>query len=241
MKIALIGYGKMGHEIEKAALERGYTVPLKIDIDNQHEFTAEKLLENDVAIEFTSPHSAIGNIRKCLHIGIPLVTGSTGWHESIDEMISLCKEKNGSFFYASNYSPGVNIMFAVNEFLAKIMNSFPQYDVKITETHHTQKLDSPSGTAISLAEQILKNLERKKHWELEENAAANDISIKAIRKDDIKGSHEVMYDSEIDYISLCHHAKSRIGFAIGAVMAAEYLKGKKGVYTMKDLLGLKIF
>ena len=238
MKIALIGYGKMGREIEQAANARGHKTGLIIDIQNQEEFSIENLKKNDLAIEFTSPHSAPENIIKCLNAGVPVVTGTTGWKDRFNDVRRVCMENNGALFHASNFSPGVNIMFAVNEFLAKIMDSFPQYDVKMTETHHTQKLDAPSGTAISLADQIIENLLRKKTWTLENTANANEINIQAIREGDVTGIHEVIYQSDIDYISLKHYAKSRKGFAIGAVMAAEYLLNKKGIFTMRDLLGI---
>lgn len=238
MKIALIGYGKMGREIEQAAHERGHKTGLIIDIQNQEEFTIENLKNNDIAIEFTSPHSAPENIKKCLYAGVPVVTGTTGWKDRFDDVRSVCMENNGALFHASNFSPGVNIMFAVNEFLAKIMDSFPQYDVKMTETHHTQKLDAPSGTAISLADQITGNMLRKKTWSLKNTGNSDDIFIQAIREGDVTGIHDVIYQSDIDYISLKHYAKSRKGFAIGAVMAAEYLLNKKGIFTMRDLLGI---
>jgi 4-hydroxy-tetrahydrodipicolinate reductase len=238
MKLALLGYGKMGQEIEKAALERNHTITLKIDINNQHEFTKENLRKADVAIDFSTPTSAVNNMLACFEAGIPIVCGTTGWNNELTRITSVCKEKNQALFYSSNYSIGVNILFAVNEYLAGIMNKFGQYDVCIEETHHTQKLDAPSGTAISIADQILAKLDRKRNWKLEPGGASESLSIKAIREGDVKGIHEISYESEVDYITLKHFAKSRKGFAQGAVQAAEFIKDKKGVFTMRDLLGL---
>jgi len=238
MKLALIGYGKMGKEIEKAALERGHSIVLTIDVGNQDQFTAENLQKSDVAIDFSIPSSAVQNILSCFDAGIPIVCGTTGWNKDLDRISAICKEKNQALFYSSNYSIGVNILFVVNEYLASVMNKFPRYDVKIEETHHTQKLDAPSGTAITLADQIVTNLERKNGWSLENEVSSDTLAIKAIREGDIKGIHEICYESEEDYIVLKHYAKSRKGFAMGAVLAAEYIKDRKGIFTMRDILGL---
>ena len=238
MKLALLGYGKMGQEIEKAALERKHTIALVIDINNQHEFTIENLNKADVAIDFSTPSSAVRNINTCFEAGIPIVCGTTGWNNELEKITAICKEKNQALFYSSNFSIGVNILFAVNEYLADIMNKFGQYDVSIEETHHTQKLDSPSGTAISIADQVIAHLERKHKWSLENNDQPENLAIKAIREGDIKGIHEIRYESEEDYLTLKHFAKSRKGFALGAVLAAEYIKSRKGIFTMRDLLGL---
>ena len=238
MKIAIIGYGKMGKEIEKTAVERGHFVNLIIDINNMAEFTPENLISNDIAIEFTTPVSAPENILTCLSAGIPVVAGTTGWFNHLPEVEKKCIEMEGALFHSSNFSPGVNIMFAVNEYLAQIMNSFPGYNVSITETHHTQKLDAPSGTAITLADQIIKEIRRKKKWIPVKEDNPESVFVKSNRKGHIKGIHEVIYDSDIDYLSLTHYAKSRRGFALGAVMAAEFLQDKKGIFTMRDLLGI---
>jgi 4-hydroxy-tetrahydrodipicolinate reductase len=237
LKIALIGYGNMGKEIEKLTFNTEDEITLKIDLDNQHEFTVEKLSDCDVAIEFTSPSTAVKNIKKCFEAGIPLVAGTTGWNDQLDEITSLCKELNQTLFYASNYSLGVNLFFAANKYIASLMNNFSQYQVSIEETHHTRKLDAPSGTAITTAELIAGTLDRVNGWTMDKNYDKGKILIEAIREDDIKGIHEVTYDSEIDFLSIKHFAKSRVGFAQGALMAARYIKDRKGVFTMKDLLG----
>ena len=238
MKLAILGYGKMGHEIERIAISRGHEIVLIIDVNNQHDFTKENLRKADVVIDFSIPSSAVSNIKNCFLAEVPIVCGTTGWNKDLPEMSKLCKEQNQSLFHSSNFSPGVNILFAVNEYLAEVLNNFPQYDVRMEEIHHTQKLDTPSGTAISIAEQIISRLDRKIAWSLAPEHSENSISIKAIREGDVKGIHEVVYESEEDYISLKHFAKSRIGFASGAVLAAEFLKGKKGVFTMRDILGI---
>jgi len=239
MNITLIGYGKMGKEVENAALERGHNISLIIDINNLNDLDSEAFKSSDVAIEFTSPSSVIGNLYKCFEADVPVVTGSTGWHDQMDKISRDCKAGNHTLFYASNFSIGVNIFFALNEYLADIMNSFPQYDVSVEESHHTQKLDAPSGTAITIANIISDILERKTTWK---KAGAdqnnNDIPIKSIREGDIKGIHEVLYDSDLDYIKLEHFAKSRKGFAQGAVLAAEYSHNRKGILNMRDLLGI---
>ena len=236
MKIALIGYGKMGKEIEQIAISRGHTVVLKIDIQNQSDLTAENLSQADVAIEFTGPETAVGNYLKCFEAGVPVVSGTTGWLEQRTAVEKACSDKQGCFFYASNFSLGVNIFFTLNKFLAKIMKEFPQYDVSMTEVHHTQKLDAPSGTAITLAEDILKLNETKTNWTIRESESVNELYIKPIREGLVPGIHTIKYDSEVDYIEITHSAYSRKGFAFGAVLAAEYSKGRVGVLSMTDLL-----
>jgi 4-hydroxy-tetrahydrodipicolinate reductase len=238
MKLALLGFGKMGQEIEKTAIGRGHTIVLIIDVNNQNELTNENLFKADVAIDFSTPASAVKNILTCFGAGIPIVCGTTGWNNELNHIITTCKETNQSILYSSNFSIGVNILFAVNEYLAGIMNGFKQYDVRIEETHHTQKLDTPSGTAISIAEQIISRLDRKNAWSLDKDAGYDKIKIDAIREGSIIGIHEVIYESDVDYIQLKHFGKSRKGLAFGAVLAAEFLKGKKGIYTMRDLLGM---
>jgi 4-hydroxy-tetrahydrodipicolinate reductase len=244
MKIALIGYGKMGKIIEQIALSRGHEVVLAIDVHNASDVS--RLHEADVAIEFTRPESAIQNLKQCFSQGVPVVCGTTGWIEQYDAVVADCKEKNGTFFYASNYSIGVNIFFEINRHLAAIMNGYNMYDVKIEETHHTQKLDAPSGTAITLAQGIIENLNRKQTWacvsepqnhENTEGVTPKDIVIRAKRIDPAPGTHVVTYDSPIDSIEITHTAHSREGFATGAILAAEWLVEKKGVFSMKDLLG----
>ncbi len=238
MKIALIGYGKMGQEIEKIALERGHSIVLIIDVSNQHDLKKENLKKADVVIDFSIPNSAVNNIRACFNADIPIVCGTTGWNKELKEISALCYSNNQALFHSSNFSIGVNILFAVNEYLAGIMNNFKQYDVRLEEIHHTQKLDAPSGTAISIAEQIISGLDRKKSWSLEASENEQSILINSIREGDIKGIHEIIYESDVDFINLKHFAKSRKGFALGAVLAAEFLKDKKGVFTMRDVLGL---
>lgn len=235
MKIALIGYGKMGKTIEKIALERGHQIVSIIDINNPEAFESAAFKSADVAIEFTMPATAFNNFIKCFAANVPVVAGTTGWLNRMDEIKDLCKKENQTFFYASNYSIGVNIFFAINKYLAKIMNNFPSYNVKMIETHHIHKLDAPSGTAITLAEGIIENMERKDCWTLGKEKKLSDIEIEAIREGEIPGIHEIIYDSEVDYISIKHDAKSRAGFALGAVIAAEFTCGKKGFLGMQDL------
>ena len=238
MKIALIGYGKMGKAIEEIALAKGHEVVLKIDMDNQHEFTAENLSKADVAIEFTGPHSAVDNLKKLFDAGTPVVSGSTGWLERWDEVKNYCQSKNGAFIYASNFSIGVNLFFEVNTYLAKLMSNHPEYEASMEEIHHTQKKDAPSGTAITLAEQVLQQIKTKKQWVNENSTNNEDLIITSKRIDPAPGTHSIKYHSEIDDIEIIHTAHSRKGFAGGAVAAAEFLAGKKGIYTMKDVLGL---
>ena len=236
MKIALIGYGKMGKEIEQILIARGHTIPLIIDLNNTNDLDAAHLKEIDVAIEFTTPSSAYGNVVKCLEAGVPVVCGTTAWLDKLPQVEQLCKEKNGAFFYASNYSIGVNIFFEINRRLAQLMNRFGEYDVTIEETHHTQKKDAPSGTAVTLAEGILENLDRKQKWVCGTTTVPEELEVVAIRRSVVPGTHTVTYESDVDSLSITHMAKSRRGFALGAVLAAEFLYGKTGIFSMKDLM-----
>jgi 4-hydroxy-tetrahydrodipicolinate reductase len=238
MRIALIGYGKMGHMIEEIALQRGHQVVLKIDISNQQDFTKENISKADVAIEFTGPDAAFENVMKCLEFGIPLVSGSTGWNHKLEKAKSFCTEKNGSFLHTSNFSIGVNIFFEVNKLLAKLMAAQPEYEVTMKEIHHTAKKDAPSGTAVTLADQILASVSRKKNWVNKNAEKAEELSIISERIDPAPGTHIVNYSSEVDDIEITHTAHSRKGFALGAVMAAEHVMDKKGIFSMKDVLHL---
>lgn len=238
MKIALIGYGKMGKAIETIALNKGHEIILKIDIQNNQDFTETALQQADVAIEFTGPHSAYENVKKCIEWGVPVVSGSTGWLDRWDEIKSLCEAKNGTLIYSSNYSIGVNLFFELNKQLAQLMEPYHNYDVSMTEIHHTEKKDAPSGTAISLAEQILAQIGRKRKWVNENSLDKSNLTIKSERIDPAPGTHMVKYSSEIDDIEIIHTAHTRIGFASGAVLAAEFAVGKKGIFTMKNVLGL---
>lgn len=236
MKIALIGYGKMGKEIERIALDRGHSIVSIIDENNLSGFDSAEFKGADVAIEFTTPASAMNNFRKCFAAGVPVVAGTTGWLENMPEVKDACENKGQTFFYASNYSLGVNIFFAVNKYLAKIMNQFSDYTVKMEEVHHIHKLDAPSGTAITLAEGIIENVDRKTDWHLETESKPSDLAIHCIREGEVPGIHEVFYESEADIISIKHDAKNRKGFALGAVLAAEFTHGKKGFLGMQDML-----
>lgn len=239
MKIALIGYGKMGKAIEAIALEQHHEIVLRIDLNNASDFTAENIALADVAIEFTGPHSAVENILKCLEYGIPVVSGSTGWLDQWDRVADFCKEKNGTMIYSSNYSIGVNLFFEVNQYLARLMEQYPSYDVMLKEIHHTQKKDAPSGTAITLAEQVLKAISRKTNWTNEPAPTqTNLLEIVSERIDPAPGTHHVKYSSAIDDIEIIHTAHNRTGFAGGAVTAAQFVIGKKGIYSMKQVLGL---
>jgi len=235
MKIALIGYGKMGHIIERIAKERGHEIVATIDINNMQDFDSASFRSADAAIEFTTPGTAVDNYMRCFKAGVPVVSGTTGWTKRMDEVKEACQKTNGSFFYSSNFSIGVNIFFAVNKYLAKIMDSFKQYDVEMTETHHIHKLDKPSGTAITIAEQIIDNRSDKTGWALDKADSKDEIAIHAIREGEVPGIHEVRYTSAEDIITIRHEAKNREGFALGAVMAAEFIKGKKGIFGMNDL------
>lgn len=236
MKIALIGYGKMGKTIEQIALNRGHQIVSIVDINNPEEFQSDNFKSADVAIEFTTPATAFDNYMKSFAAGVPVVSGTTGWLDRIGEIKEKCAKEGKTFFYASNFSIGVNIFFALNKYLAKIMNNFPVYNVSMTETHHIHKLDAPSGTAITLAEGILENVDRKERWTLETAEQPTDLPIHAIREGEVPGIHQVTYESDVDYISIKHDAKSRAGFALGAVVAAEFTAGKKGFLGMDDML-----
>ena len=233
MKIALLGYGKMGKVIEKIALERGHEIVLKKGSQNNF----EGLLEADIAIDFSLPHVAVENITECLNNNIAVVSGTTGWLEHYNTIVQLCKEKNGSFIYGSNFSLGVNIFFELNAYLAKMMKNLGQYKVSMEEIHHTQKLDAPSGTAITLAEGIINN-SNYTNWTLD-TPKENEIKIEAKRIGTVPGTHSIFYDSPVDQIEIKHTAHNREGFALGSVVAAEWLIGKKGVFTMKDVLNIK--
>lgn len=236
MKIALIGYGKMGKEIEKVALSRGHEIVCIIDVNNQEGFASEAFRSADVAIEFTNPMVAYGNYMKAFEAGVKLVSGSTGWMaEHGDEIKELCTKGGKTLFWSSNFSLGVAIFSAVNKYLAKIMNQFPAYDVTMSETHHVHKLDAPSGTAITLAEGILENMDRKTKWVKEEAQAGDELPIRSIREGEVFGIHSIRYDSDADSITITHDAKNRGGFALGAVLAAEYTATHEGYLGMGDL------
>lgn len=232
MKIALLGYGKMGQVIERIALERGHEIVLKKDEHN----TYEGLLNADVAIDFSIPSAAVSNISNCFFSNVPVISGTTGWLEHYDEMVALCHEKNGAFLSSSNFSIGVNIFFELNEYLAKMMSKLDSYSIEMEEIHHTQKLDAPSGTAISLAKGVIEN-STYTNWTLEA-PKENEILIEAKRIGTVPGTHTVAYNSVVDSIEIKHTAHSREGFALGAVIAAEWIIGKQGVFTMKDVLDL---
>ncbi len=233
MKIALLGYGKMGQTIEKIAISRGHEIVLTVDKDNpEYDITVA-----DVAIDFSIPDSAVNNISTCLNNKVPIISGTTGWLDEFENMKALCKEQNGAFIYASNYSLGVNIFFELNNHLAKMMSNLDQYDVNIEEIHHKQKLDEPSGTAITLAEGVIEHT-KNNQWELDKATEKNSIPITAIRSPEVPGTHTITYNSEVDQIDIKHTAHNRQGFALGAVVAAEWIVGKHGVFTMKDVLGI---
>ncbi|MBA3901177.1 MAG: 4-hydroxy-tetrahydrodipicolinate reductase [Bacteroidetes bacterium] len=236
MKIALVGYGKMGKEIEKIAIERNHEVVVKIGVDNLGDFTTENLSKADVAIEFTTPESAVDNIKKCFTANLPVVIGTTGWLSHLGEIQAICEKEGKAMLHSSNFSVGVNLFFELNKQLAKIMNHQKEYDVEMEETHHTQKLDAPSGTAITLAEDLLDIIEKKDKWVKENTGAPNEMAIKSHRVENVPGTHIIRYTSPIDDIEISHTAHSRKGFALGAVIAAEFLNGKKGIYDMSDVL-----
>ena len=249
MKIALIGYGKMGRMIEQIAKDRGHEIVCVIDVDNQQDFDSEAFKSADVAIEFTNPTAAYGNYLKAFRHNVKVVSGSTGWmKEHGDDVRRMCSAEGGqTLFWASNFSVGVAIFSAVNRYLAKIMNGFPQYDVRMEETHHIHKLDAPSGTAITLAEEIISDVDRKKEWvkgvqrladgsvEGSNDVAADQLAIESIRRDEVPGIHSVVYDSDADCITITHDAHSRKGFAMGAVLAAEYTKDHSGLLTISNM------
>lgn len=235
MRISLIGFGRMGKEIHQIALNRGHTINLIIDQDNKEDINKLSPVNSDVAIEFSLPAEAKSNIKTCLENGVPCISGTTGWTSEIEEINSLSNKLKVGFLNASNFSLGMNIFFELNQFMAKIMNHVDEYNIDISETHHTQKLDKPSGTAITLADQILQNVERKNHWQLDQSSV-DGIKIESIREGEVPGIHHVNYNSTFDNISISHSAKSRKGFALGAVIAAEFMAGKKEVHRMKDVL-----
>jgi len=236
MNIALVGYGKMGREIERIALERGHIIVSIIDINNRHDFDSEAFRSADIAIEFSRPDAAIDNYRKCFQAGVPVVSGTTGWLEHVDEIKQACAQGQ-TFFYASNFSLGVNLFFALNKRLAEMMNGFPAYEPHMKEIHHTHKMDAPSGTAITLAEDIIERLDRKFKWVGHETKNPDELELLSERTGEVPGYHEIVYDSTVDTITISHNAKSRVGFAIGAVMAAEFTATHKGFLGMNDLLG----
>jgi 4-hydroxy-tetrahydrodipicolinate reductase len=237
MNIALIGYGRMGHEIEEMVLRRGHTVKLIIDIDNRHDFVEGKFGEIDAVIEFTVPESAFSNISKCLMMKKPVVSGTTGWLNDYGKAVELCSRNATAFIHSSNFSIGVNILFRLNSELAAIMDKLNEYKVSIEEIHHVKKLDAPSGTAISLAEGIIKKNKGYNGWSFPDKPAPDRIPVKSVREGAVPGIHAVEWYSDIDRISLRHEAMGRKGFALGAVLAAEYIAVRKGVFTMNDVLG----
>lgn len=233
MKIALLGYGRMGKEIEKIALQRGHEIIIKTSGKEAYDIT-----KADVAIDFSIPFSAYNNISTCINNNVPVISGTTGWLDKYNNIVDLCNKKKGAFIYASNFSLGVNVFFELNKQLAKMMSTLEQYNVSIEEIHHTKKLDAPSGTAITLADGVIENT-NKKAWELDEKTSEENVSITAIRTPDVPGTHTVTYNSEVDTIDIKHTAHNRQGFALGAVIAAEWLKkDKTGVFTMRDVLNL---
>ncbi|NUM31439.1 MAG: 4-hydroxy-tetrahydrodipicolinate reductase [Bacteroidetes bacterium] len=238
MRIALIGYGKMGKAIEEIAVKAGHTITSKSDIG---QLNVTDLAKAEVAIEFTQANSVKENVIKCFEANVPVVIGTTGWYSQFDEIKEIAQNENKTMFYSTNFSLGVNIFFALNKYLAKLMNQYEMYEPSITEAHHVHKLDSPSGTAITLAEGLISNFNRKKQWvnSIDNNTNSKnpfDLNIESIRKDEIPGTHTVIYKSEIDDISITHQAHNRMGFAMGALKAAEWLKGKNGIFTMNDML-----
>lgn len=233
MKIILLGYGKMGKIIERVALDRGHQITARIDVDNASDFD---LAKGDVAIEFSHPDAAFENVKKCIQRRLPVVCGTTGWLKRKPEVEALCQKTNGTFFYASNYSLGVNVFFKLNEYIARMMNNLSEYEISMDEIHHTEKKDAPSGTAITLAEGILGNVKRKRKWVNNKTGKSEDLFIESFRIDQVPGTHVVKYESAIDDIEIKHIAHSREGFAKGAVMVAEWIKDKNGVFTMDDFL-----
>ncbi len=236
MNIIISGYGRMGKEIEKVCLSRNHTVVAIID--NEHDWQNPDLLsyDNAIVIDFSLPDIALSNFRKCFEKGLKIVTGTTGWHDKLIEVTEMCDKSNGSFFYAPNFSIGVNLFFRTNDYLSKIMSGFGDYKVHINETHHIHKVDAPSGTAIATADQIINNNEKIDSWELNTDNKPDNVSIYAFRQGEVTGKHEVIYESEVDSITLIHEAKNRSGFALGAIIAAEFLSDKTGVFNMNDLL-----
>jgi len=249
MKLALLGYGKMGKIIEKIATDRGHEIILKIDENTLSDMTVENLKKVDAAIDFTTPDSVLGNIQKCFEAQTPIVVGTTGWYGSLQQVKNDCEKYDSALLYASNFSVGVNVFFYVNQVLAKLMNKYPYYEVQVEEIHHAQKLDSPSGTAMTIAEGIIENLDNKSEWVnvLEQNEGEginqvknNQVLIESLRIDSVPGTHTVIYDSEVDSIEFKHTAHNRSGFALGAVLAAEWINGKKGFFTAKDMFNFDL-
>jgi len=250
MNIALLGYGKMGKIIEKIAIDRKHNIVLKIDYNNQDELTAENLKKADAIIEFTTPASVLNNIQHCFDANVPVIVGTTGWYEHLDKVKQKCEQGGNTLLYATNFSVGVNIFFHINRKLAKLMNNYPYYDVQVEEIHHTQKLDSPSGTAITIAEGIIESLDSKKEWVNVLTAEGNDaddsnikndqVLIESFRIDSVPGTHTVIYDSEVDTIEFKHTAHNRNGFALGAVLAAEWVHNKKGFFSIEEMFDFDI-
>lgn len=246
MKIALLGYGKMGQIIERFALERGHEVVLKIGLENLEDYTLDKLEQADVAIDFSAPNIAVDNIYKCFEARVPVVVGTTGWYGELQKVKNDCEQSNNTLLYGSNFSIGVNIFFHLNKVLARLMNNYPAYDVQVEEIHHTQKLDSPSGTAMTIAEGIIEQIDSKKEWVNELSGTPlpaplknEQLLIESLRIENIPGTHTVVYSSEVDDIEIKHTAHSRAGFALGAVVAAEWLQNKKGFYSIADIFNFK--
>lgn len=235
MKIALLGYGKMGKEIEAIALQRHHTVVLKVDETNSASITIADLQQADVAIEFSTPHTVISNIKKCLDAQLPIIVGTTGWYDSFKDIENECQQKNGTLFHSTNFSLGVNIFMKVNSYLAELMNKYANYDVSMEEIHHIHKLDKPSGTAITLANQVLDKIERKKNWSITDTNPET-LFIKDVREGEVPGTHIIRYTSAVDDIEIMHKTHNRQGFALGAVIAAEYIYNKKGIFTMENLM-----
>ncbi|PLX06259.1 MAG: 4-hydroxy-tetrahydrodipicolinate reductase [Marinilabiliales bacterium] len=238
MNIGIIGYGRMGKAIEQLALQRGHNISVIVDENNSEDIAEQLKGKVDVAIEFTTPQSGKNNVFDCIEAGIPIVSGTTGWNVVEADMQKICNEKNSTFFYASNFSIGVNIFMDINEKLASLLSDFDSYNASMVETHHIHKLDKPSGTAISLAKGIFKNNDKYVNWELKPVKDIRNLEIESLREGEIIGDHKIIWDSEIDTIEIAHSAKNRTGFALGAVLAAEFVLGKKGFFTMRDLLKL---
>ncbi len=246
MNIALLGYGKMGQIIERFAADRGHQVVLKIGIENLNDFTVENLMQADVAIDFSAPAAAVSNIYKCFEANVPVVVGTTGWYGELQKIKNDCEQSNNTLLYGSNFSIGVNIFFHLNKLLAKLMNNYPAYDVQVEEIHHTQKLDAPSGTAMTIAEGIIEQFDSKQEWvnQLEgtpitDKLKHDQLLIESLRIENVPGTHTVVYSSEVDDIEIKHTAHSRAGFALGAVVAAEWLQNKRGFYSIADIFNFK--